>query len=227
MGSLGRRALVHGLRRPLVDHRRGRAGAARWRRLRPQRHDRDRRRASRPEPPRAVDEDGAPLPIVQARYVAGDPSALAAMSDEIEPNGALKAPPHPFPDVDRAAKGDPFVGLRSGFGAKRLNEAPTDADLDAFQVLAARAAGPARRRIRPRPHHESTAAERAGPVGAPVRRARVRRRRDAGLAARIRPQLLVADVERRRAGRRRDRPRAADDGPAIVGRRAANRTMPR
>ena len=63
-------------------------------------------------PPRAVDEDGAPLPIVQARYVAGDPSALAATSDEIEPNGALKAPPHPFPDVDRAAKGDPFVGLR-------------------------------------------------------------------------------------------------------------------
>jgi spore germination cell wall hydrolase CwlJ-like protein len=85
------------------------------------------------EPPRAVDEDGAPLPIVQARYVADDPSALAAMSDEIEPNGALKAPPHPFPDVDRAAKGDPFVGLRSGFGAKRLTEAPTGADLDPFQ----------------------------------------------------------------------------------------------
>jgi hypothetical protein len=83
--------------------------------------------------PRAVDEDGAPLPIVQARYVAGDPSALAAMSDEIEPNGALKAPPHPFPDVDRAAQGDPFVGLRSGFGAKRLNEAPADADLDALK----------------------------------------------------------------------------------------------
>jgi hypothetical protein len=83
--------------------------------------------------PRAVDEDGAPLPIVQARHVAGDPSALAAMSDEIEPNGALKAPPHPFPDVDRAAKGDPFVGLRSGFGAKRLTEEPTEADIDAFQ----------------------------------------------------------------------------------------------
>jgi Cell Wall Hydrolase len=84
-------------------------------------------------PPRAVDEDGAPLPIVQARYVAGDPSALAGKTDEIEPNAALKASPHPFPDVDRAAKGDPFVGLRSGFGAKRLNEAPTGADLDAFQ----------------------------------------------------------------------------------------------
>jgi hypothetical protein len=86
-----------------------------------------------PGPPRAVDEDGAPLPIVQARYVAGDPSELAAKSDEIEPNGALKAPPHPFPDVERAAKGDPFVGFRSGFGAKRLTEAPTKADLDALQ----------------------------------------------------------------------------------------------
>ena len=43
-------------------------------------------------PQRAVDEDGAPLPIVQARYVTGDPSGLAAMSDEIEPNSALKAP---------------------------------------------------------------------------------------------------------------------------------------
>jgi Cell Wall Hydrolase len=86
------------------------------------------------EAPRAVDEDGAPLPIIQARYVTGDRSALAATSEEIEPNGALKArPPHPFPDVDRAAKGDPFVGLRSGFGAKRLNAAPADPDLDAFQ----------------------------------------------------------------------------------------------
>ena len=119
------------------------------------------------EPPRAVDEDGAPLPIVQARYVAGDPSALAAMSDEIEPNGALKAPPHPFPDVDRAAKGDPFVGLRSGFGAKRLNGSADRGRPRRASVLAARAAGPARRRIRPRPHHESAAAERAEPVGAP------------------------------------------------------------
>src|SRR5580704_13012613 len=62
-------------------------------------------------PRQAVDENGAPLPILQARYVTGDPSALAAMSDEIEPKRALKAPPQPFPDVDRGAKGDPFVGL--------------------------------------------------------------------------------------------------------------------
>ena len=52
--------------------------------------------------------NGAPLPIVQARTVAGDPSALAAMSDEIEPNRALKAPLQPLPDVDRRAKSDPL-----------------------------------------------------------------------------------------------------------------------
>src|SRR5271167_2554478 len=42
-------------------------------------------------PPRAVDEDGAPLPIVQARTVAGDPGELTT-EDESEPNGALKQP---------------------------------------------------------------------------------------------------------------------------------------
>jgi hypothetical protein len=84
-------------------------------------------------PPQAVDENGAPLPILQARYVTGDPSALAAMSDEIEPKRGLKAPPQPFPDVDRGAKGDPFVGLRTGFGAKRVKGAPVDADLDALR----------------------------------------------------------------------------------------------
>jgi hypothetical protein len=78
----------------------------------------------------AVDEGGVPLPIVQARYVARDPSGLAAMSDEIEPNRALKAPMLPFPDVDHGAKGDPFQGLRSGFDEKRLRGAPTDAELD-------------------------------------------------------------------------------------------------
>ena len=84
-------------------------------------------------PARAVDEDGAPLPIVQARYVAGDPSSLAAMSDEIEPNRVLKTPPRPFPEVDRGAKGGPFVGLRPGFDAKRLRGAPTDAERDAVE----------------------------------------------------------------------------------------------
>jgi len=72
----------------------------------------------------AVDADGEPLPIVQARAVVGDASSLAAQSDEIEPNGALKTAREPFPQIDRAAKGDPFVGLRPGFDARRLNGAP-------------------------------------------------------------------------------------------------------
>ncbi len=83
--------------------------------------------------PRAVDENGAPLPIVQARYVTGDPGGLAALSDEIEPNRALKPSLQPFPDVDRRAKGNPFQGLRPGFDAKRLRAAPTNADLDALE----------------------------------------------------------------------------------------------
>ena len=70
--------------------------------------------------PRAVDEDGEPLPIVQARYVVGDPSELKVKSDEIEPNGALKRPGETFPAVDRGAKGDPLIGL-PGFNARRLN----------------------------------------------------------------------------------------------------------
>jgi Cell Wall Hydrolase len=81
-------------------------------------------------PLRAVDEDGEPLPIVKARLVAGDPDGLAAASDEIEPNGALKSPPQPFPSVERAAKGDPFIGLRPGFDARGLNGAPALAGLD-------------------------------------------------------------------------------------------------
>src|SRR5277367_5412228 len=41
-------------------------------------------------PLRTVDEDGSPLPIVEARTVVGDPRDLVAKPDEIEPNGALK-----------------------------------------------------------------------------------------------------------------------------------------
>ena len=83
--------------------------------------------------PRAVDENGAPLPIVQARYRHGrSERALRQCPMRSNRTGALKAPPQPFPDVDRGAKGDPFQGLRPGFGAKRLRGAPTDA-VDALE----------------------------------------------------------------------------------------------
>jgi spore germination cell wall hydrolase CwlJ-like protein len=81
---------------------------------------------------RVVDEDGAPLPIVQMRAAAGHTSALGATSDEIEPNGALKAALRPFPHLDRGAKGDPFVGLHPGLDHGRLSRAPTD-ELDALE----------------------------------------------------------------------------------------------
>jgi hypothetical protein len=61
--------------------------------------------------------------------VVGDAYSLAA-PDEIEPRGALKAARPPFPQVDRASKGDPFIGLRPGFDARRLIGAPARAGPD-------------------------------------------------------------------------------------------------
>ena len=55
-------------------------------------------------PLRAVDEDGEPLPIVQARNVTGDRDALAADSDGVEPNAALKGTGRRFPPSIAAAK---------------------------------------------------------------------------------------------------------------------------
>ena len=69
---------------------------------------------------RIVDEDGAPLPIVQARATVGDLDELAADEDESEPNGALKPTGRAFPAVDRGAKGDPVFSA-PGVNAKRLN----------------------------------------------------------------------------------------------------------
>ena len=55
-------------------------------------------------PLRAVDEDGEPVPIVQARRETGDRQALTADPDGIEPNAALKGIGRPFPAVDRGAR---------------------------------------------------------------------------------------------------------------------------
>ncbi len=65
----------------------------------------------------AVDEEGQPWPLVQARLVVGDPGDFGD-SGEIEPNAALKTSAAHFPSVDRTKKGDPFLGLRSGFDAR-------------------------------------------------------------------------------------------------------------
>jgi hypothetical protein len=81
-------------------------------------------------PLRTVDEDGAPLPIVQASYTVGDPDELARQSDEIEPNGALKRSGEAFPAVDRGAKSDRLASVP---GAKRLNGRRTQADPHAFK----------------------------------------------------------------------------------------------
>jgi hypothetical protein len=72
-------------------------------------------------PLRAVDEDGAPLPLVQALREPGDQDALTADPHGAEPNAALKGTRRPFPAVDRGAKGDPLIGPPS-LNAKRLNE---------------------------------------------------------------------------------------------------------
>ncbi len=81
----------------------------------------------------AADGDGAPLPIVRALAIIGDSGDLAEVPDEIEPNGTLKSIAQPFPKVNRSAKGDPFIGLRPGYDARRRNRAPNDADPDGLR----------------------------------------------------------------------------------------------
>ncbi len=85
------------------------------------------------QPQQPADEDGMPLPILEARAIIGDPSDLAAVPGGIEPNGTLKDAAPRFPDVDRAAKGDPFIGLRPALDARRRNGPPIDAGPDALQ----------------------------------------------------------------------------------------------
>jgi hypothetical protein len=83
-------------------------------------------------PLRVVDEDGAPLPIVQARAVVGDPGEVADAEDESEPNGALKPAGRAFPAVDPGAKGDRLLGA-PGFNAKRLNGKRSAAEPTAYK----------------------------------------------------------------------------------------------
>ncbi len=88
----------------------------------------------------AVDADGMPQPIAEARFLVGGPGDYGA-PDEIEPNRTLKDPATPFPEVDRDAKGDPFIGLRPGFDA-RGRKSPVGAEPDPLQASPRDAQGP-------------------------------------------------------------------------------------
>jgi hypothetical protein len=57
---------------------------------------------------------------LEARLTLGSPEDLSAVDDEIEPRADLKQAKIALPTIDRARKGDPFIGLRPGFDA-RLN----------------------------------------------------------------------------------------------------------
>jgi spore germination cell wall hydrolase CwlJ-like protein len=78
----------------------------------------------------AVDADGWPLPIVQARLTTGAANDLAGAPDEIDPNPALKSGKIAFPQIDRAMKGDPFILLRPGFDARRRRAGAREAQID-------------------------------------------------------------------------------------------------
>ena len=105
----------------------------------------------------AVGVDGTPIPLIQSRFVIGDPGEDAP--DEIEPNRSLKSGAASFPDVDRRSKGDPFIGLRPGFDARRRNGPAT------IESLARQADG-----LRPEfdPNHTMSPGGPEAPVGTPA-----------------------------------------------------------
>ncbi len=67
----------------------------------------------------AVGLDGTPEPLDREPIGDRRPRRSTGDPDEIEPNRALKAGAKSFPDIDRSGKGDPFIGLRPGFEARR------------------------------------------------------------------------------------------------------------
>lgn len=64
---------------------------------------------------------GAETLALEARLTLGSADDLAAGEDEIEPRADLKNSKIAFPAIDRSGKGNPFIGLRPGFDARRKN----------------------------------------------------------------------------------------------------------
>ncbi|MGA2492547.1 MAG: cell wall hydrolase [Roseiarcus sp.] len=68
-------------------------------------------------------------PIIEASLTLGSRVDLAATSDEIDPNPAVKQGRSAFPAIDRSGKGDPFIIFRPSFQAKRAPQpAPHEAE---------------------------------------------------------------------------------------------------
>ena len=68
-------------------------------------------------------------PIVEASLTLGSREDLAATSDEIDPNPAVKQGRAAFPAIDRTGKSDPFIIFRPSFQAKRAPQpAPFEPD---------------------------------------------------------------------------------------------------
>jgi spore germination cell wall hydrolase CwlJ-like protein len=62
---------------------------------------------------------GSARPLIEASLTLGSREDLAATSDEIDPNPAVKQDRPAFPAIDRSGKGDPFIIFRPSFQAKR------------------------------------------------------------------------------------------------------------
>jgi spore germination cell wall hydrolase CwlJ-like protein len=74
-----------------------------------------------------VPASGSARPILEASLTLGSREDLAATSDEVDPNPAVKQGRSTFPAIDRSGKGDPFIIFRPSFQAKR---APQSAPLE-------------------------------------------------------------------------------------------------
>ncbi len=65
-----------------------------------------------------LDQDDDARPAQEARLMLGEASEFDRMADEIEPRAVMKRAGLGFPDIDRAHRGDPIVGLRPTFDTK-------------------------------------------------------------------------------------------------------------